>query len=508
MTLPLSHPEKESAVVGYLQARGFHGIPRNARPQPDAFTDPIFMVAYAAAYELEHRSRPVNGHTIIELIEGNAHLLAIISQAAKEQGRADWKDALFGADNSIAYQPNGDSAVDLLATIAEAAGNRKSVAVAAQLKGCRISRAEAIAELQRIERESSMDGGRLTLRGPLDILKMEFDPADILLSNGYLVKGMPATIVGQGGVGKSRFTMQLAIHCILGSPFIGWDTGMAKGTKWLLLQTENGNRRLKHDLERMLIGMPEANKITLQENLRIHTLESEFDTAMSLASAEAEDRVQVLIESFPADVVVWDVLRDFRVDDLNTDEGMTKTTHAIGRLTLRGNPQRIPLVVHHAGTGRVGAAKAAGWDKTSFSRNSKVLHGWTRAQINLVPFSPDATNDTLLVASGKNNDFPEFEPFAIRIDPEAMSYGPAPDVDVAGWMQEMGAGAKKPKATMQTAVDIVKKAGLDGISKSKLVRQVQDESGCGKTLAYDLIECAENKKAIKRRKSDELYVCP
>lgn len=56
MAAALFYPDKEGAVVGYLAMRGFAGIPRHARPYPEAFTDNLAAIAYAAA--LEAQSRP------------------------------------------------------------------------------------------------------------------------------------------------------------------------------------------------------------------------------------------------------------------------------------------------------------------------------------------------------------------------------------------------------------------------------------------------------------------
>jgi hypothetical protein len=347
----------------------------------------------------------------------------------------------------------------------------------------------------------------LTLRDPLEILAMEFDPADLLLENGYLAKGSSIVLAGQGGLGKSRLAMQLAISCILGTDFLGWKT-KAQGTKWLFLQTENGNRRLKHDLQRMLAGRSEDELEMLRDGLRLHTLETEDDSMVGLGNEVNCERVCETLERFPADVVVFDPLRDFGAGDLNSDDTMALTCATISRVTKKGNPKRIPMVLHHAGTGKAGAAKAAGFDRSSFGRNSKVLHGWTRAQVNLAPINPD-TNDVLLVTIGKANDFPECEPFAIRLDPETMTYSVAPEVDIAEWRASMGtATAKKAAVSIGIVADIVRKAGLEGISKAELTKAIMDETGCAKTCAYGLVEKAEKKlKTIQRRKTDALYVC-
>lgn len=351
----------------------------------------------------------------------------------------------------------------------------------------------------------------LSVRRPSEILTMSFDPADFLLANGYLLKGNATTVVGAGGLGKSRLVLQMAVCCILGKPFIGWETN-ARGTRWLILQTENGNRRLKADLSRMLAGCTAEELEALDECLLIHTLENDEDTLVALNSDENRQRIKDVLAAFPADVVVFDVLRDFGAGDLNTDADMTATCRAIGQVTREGNPHRIPLVLHHALTGKAGAARAVGADRGSHGRNSKVLLGWTRAQINLAPYGTD-NNDVLVIASGKANDAQEFEPFAVRLDPEAMTYERDDTVDLEAWREEMGAGkaARKAKATTDDVLEIVRERGTKGISKADLAKAIRAETGCGQTLAYELIDKAaasKGERAIARRKEDKAYVLP
>ena len=62
-----------------------------------------------------------------------------------------------------------------------------------------------------------------------------------------LAAGRMVSFLGPGGVGKSRMVLQMAICCILGEKFLGIDSH-ARGKKWLIIQTENNNRRLSSDL--------------------------------------------------------------------------------------------------------------------------------------------------------------------------------------------------------------------------------------------------------------------
>jgi len=366
-------------------------------------------------------------------------------------------------------------------------------------------------ESQPLEETLEATAGRslkpLTTRKPSEILSMAFDPADLLLDNGYLVKGNPVAIVGAGGLGKSRFVMQLAVACVLGRPFIGWQT-RAAGQKWLILQTENGNRRLQADLRGLLKGCTVEEMSKLDESLRIHTLENDDDAFVSLANPEAHQRISSILKDFPANVIVYDVLRDFGAGDLNADQFMTETCRAIGRITRDGDHTRIPVIVHHALTGKAGAGRATGFDRGSFGRNSKVLQSWVRAQINLAPYSGEA-NDVIVVASGKANDAEEFEPFAVRLDPETMNYERDASVDIGDWRQAVGGEAVGGSgATIAHVVEAVRGVGLDGITKADLAKAVIKETACSRASAYRAIGKAEAKRAILRRQSDKLYVLP
>jgi hypothetical protein len=165
---------------------------------------------------------------------------------------------LYTADTSFAFNPKGGQIVgEYLADIAEAAGRRKAFQIYDKGKAGEISIAEAMEALGGIEK-AGYGFKPLSLRSPLEILKMEFDPADLLLANGYLVKGSALTILGQGGLGKSRFALQLAVCSILGRDFLGWKTSGAE-VKWLFLQTENGCRRLKADLGKMMASLSKTD---------------------------------------------------------------------------------------------------------------------------------------------------------------------------------------------------------------------------------------------------------
>ena len=147
----------------------------------------------------------------------------------------------------------------------------------------------------------------LTVRRPSEILGMIFSPEDFILENGYLTKGDALAICGAAGVGKTRLSMQMVIAILTGRDFLGWKT-RAKGTRWLIIQTENSNRRLQNELSAMLSSLAVAQREAVDEGMLIHTLETAEDSFVSLKLPENEARILDLIREFEPTGVVYDVL--------------------------------------------------------------------------------------------------------------------------------------------------------------------------------------------------------
>jgi RecA-family ATPase len=328
-----------------------------------------------------------------------------------------------------------------------------------------------VAITQAAERDAPEKRQPLTIRTIDEILAMKFDDTELILTNGYLARGERTAVCGMGGVGKSRLMMQLALCCRAGRDFLGW---LTQGLEliWLFLQTENSNRRLKSDLERMLPAFTAAEQEAIKAGLFLHTLEADDDGFLMLDLQNSE-RIADAIAKTGADVVVFDPLRDFGADDLNADKHMTDTLREISRITKRGNPKRVPLVIHHAGTGKAGIQKAIGFDRSSFGRNSKVLFSWSRALINVAPARPD-DNDLVIIASGKCSNAPEFEPFAARLDEATMLYQREEDFDFDEWQRSLEsprAGHDKP--TLEMVLGMLPVNG--SIEKAVVIERLRDK---------------------------------
>src|SRR5688572_25844647 len=65
---------------------------------------------------------------------------------------------------------------------------------------------------------------KLSLRRPDEILSMAFDESDRILGDRLLAKGQSLTILGAGGIGKSRLLLQLAVAQISERRFLELET--------------------------------------------------------------------------------------------------------------------------------------------------------------------------------------------------------------------------------------------------------------------------------------------
>jgi hypothetical protein len=270
------------------------------------------------------------------------------------------------------------------------------------------------------------------------------------------------------------------------------------------LQTENSNRRLQTDLAHFEKWVGPADWKKVCEHLFIHTLENDADTMLSLDNNSAVERLEYAIKDTVPDFVVWDVLRDFGIGDLNKDQDMGDTLQTIARLTRKGDIQRkrIPVVLHHAGTGKAGAAKAVGYDRSSHGRNSKVLFGWARSMINIAPGSPDE-NPPLVISCGKNNNGAMFPAFAARFNPETHIYELHPDFDLEAWTADVS-GKKATDDPLMTA-ERVGQLCKTLMSKAELAKAIVSDCGVQRPNAYRYIRAAEKANRIKFNPKNETY---
>lgn len=321
-----------------------------------------------------------------------------------------------------------------------------------------------------------------TVRSAAEILTLKLDPHDCLFGDRLLTKGGRLLIAGPPSIGKSRLLLELAVAAILGEKWLGVPTH-ARGLPWLILQTENSNRRLQTDLKILVKQYGDG----FVKNLFIHTMDTDMDAVVGLESNR--DKIAQAIQMYQPEIVAIDPLRDFAIGDLNSDADMTATCAALGQVVRQGNAQRALIIVHHALTGRAGVIKAIGWDRAGFARNSKVLAGWVRGQINIAPGSPD-DNDTLVIGCGKVADGKPFTPFAVQRNAETGIYEALPDFDFEAWEREISSrtksGGVRSSYTIKEAFE--KLTDFKGWAFGKLKEEIISKIGCSDTKAKELIK--------------------
>lgn len=280
------------------------------------------------------------------------------------------------------------------------------------------------------------DEMELSTRTPSELLAMEFDGSDLILGDNLIALGQSCVIAGPPGTHKSGLALQLAVCCVMGQSFLGIETHN-ENLRWLFIQSENSNRRLKDDIAGLSRWVNDPAKWErVDKQIVFHTLEKGRDTLLSLDDPDSRAALERLIAKQQPDVIVFDPLRDFAIGDLNLDGDMRETVAALSQVCLKDNPKRAIIALHHALTGKTGAAKAIGYDRTSFARNSKVLLGWTRAQINVAPGDKEDTSE-ILITCGKNSNGAEFKPFGAKWEISTRACERTEDFDLEAWKAEV-----------------------------------------------------------------------
>jgi AAA domain-containing protein len=338
----------------------------------------------------------------------------------------------------------------------------------------------------------------ISIRSPGEILAMR-RPEDLnFLGDRVFAKGQSLVIAGCSGIGKSRLLFQLAVASIVGRPWCGLETH-ARERRWLIIQTENANSRLQDEFQQLKKWAGE-DWLLVDDNLFVHTLETDDDFLLHLSDPQNALRLETAIKRIDPDIVAFDPLRDFGVGDLNSDADMANTVRELSRISRIGNPARGFIVLHHSLTGRAGAAKAFGIERTSFGRNSKVLHTWARGFINVIPGAED-DNETLILTCGKNSNGKEFPPVAVRLNPETMIYEVDLDFDIDAWREHVVSG----KATRKFSADMLRDLKFQELEIKPLAKLITDQIGCGRSRAYELIREGKKKNILRFNELTETY---
>ena len=352
---------------------------------------------------------------------------------------------------------------------------------------------------QSMEPQPESGPAMFQVLSPNEYLAMTFSESDNILGDRVMAFGQPGTMLGPGGVGKSRLLLQLACCTIAQRPWLGIETHHNDNIRWLIFQAENTDRRLQHDLSHFQAWFSDDDWARINDNLLIQTISTEDGGYIVFENPQVYSRAKATIERHKPTVVAADCLYKMSPGDLNKDMDMMATLATWSRLVKEGDPNRASMVLHHAHPGRSGAARATGFDRGTYGRNSKVLHNWTRGQINVAPANDD--NSALVISCGKCSNGIEFPPFGVRLTAQHF-YEVDPDFDLETW--EAAMSGKSGADTLMT-VDRVWELCVGPMTKAELSKAIIEDCGCHRTTAWRHIRKAEVRKKIKCNKDGNYF---
>jgi hypothetical protein len=315
----------------------------------------------------------------------------------------------------------------------------------------------------------------LDLWKPSDFAAFEPSADFMLMGDCHLTRGGITVLGGWPGVGKSRAALGLAIAGATGRDWLGHKIHARFRT--LLIQIENGEWRLKHELAEAI------QNEDLDEWLRITP-----PPPYGLAFHEAGFREQVatIIREFRPGLVIIDPWN--RVAEGDKQGDYRQALEAILEC-LPGDPAEKPavLIIHHMRKKGSDAIRKQGRDLLHELAGSYQIGSAARCVFVLEPGSSDTTDPSVVLTCCKNNDGREGEPSAwIRRNGLFTS---AVDFDMVAFLEvdTSTRGRSTPDGAVARAL-----RGMNGDTKAAAVRRLVSAGVCAKSKAYAILASHPN----------------
>ena len=344
------------------------------------------------------------------------------------------------------------------------------------------SLASELLEPPPAEPEQSSAIKPFTIWKPSEFLKWVEPVGNHLILPAYLSKGSLTTLIGQGGLGKTRLALWLAICQILGRLWCGLQTA-SEPIKWLFLGDENSIARWKEDLDKMLSTLKKDEIDQVEEFLRLPALVELEDSNVWLGDPSTCMKMTATIEKEEPRAIVIDPFGNFAPGDIVKPGDMRDAIRVLFGILRGSAPQAAWFSLHHARTGRQNIAQGVGWDAANFGLGGKALFSAARCQMNLMPGA--ANDDTRLVFNcAKANNCPKFETRGLIFDPKTFTYSVDPEFDYEAWRADVE-GRSRSGHSLCTVGDVVS--------------AVQDGYNTTKALSDHLVDaCATTKRTAER----------
>lgn len=297
----------------------------------------------------------------------------------------------------------------------------------------------------------------LTIWSPLQFEFHETDPNAILLGDGFVQRGEFTSLVGIGGLGKTRLTMWLAICHICGRDWCGLPT-RGGPLKWLFLSTESSLARWKTDLSRMLPSLSDEDRRKVYSSLRLLAMTSDEDGSINAGDPNSMRRLEETLRLERPDVVVVDPFADVVGGDENATTDVVTTLRTLRSIQRRTVPEAAVIIIHHARTGAANVVQAGdNFSAGNFGRGSKALYSRVRSELQLAPASRDDPSK-LVLCCGKANDCEKFKPRGIVFDTVNFRYDVDPTFDIESWRSDLDGKRRNRLVSVADVVSAVREA--------------------------------------------------
>lgn len=323
------------------------------------------------------------------------------------------------------------------------------------------------------------------LWSPSQIMEYTADPSACLLGDGFVERAEWTSLIGIGGLGKTRLALWLSVAQITGREWCGLPT-RGDPQKYVFFSTENGVRRWKHDLGCIFATLTDDERALVESNLRIQALTPDDDGDLCLGNLETISRLNVTLALAEPGVVIFDPFADMVDGDENKTVDVVATLRALRSVTRKSCPDAAVIIIHHARSGAANVAQAGdNFNAGNFGRGAKALYSRVRCELQLAPQHRDDPNK-LVLACGKANNTAKFAPRGILFDPEAFTYSVDEAFDLDAWRNDV-AGKRNGAAvvTIADVVDVVRENSThpgDEVSMKTIVANLGDSGAEPRTI--------------------------
>lgn len=158
--------------------------------------------------------------------------------------------------------------------------------------------------------------------------------------NNFLMKEGMGMIASAPGVGKTQYSLQLAIHVATGEEFLGYEMADPNGQKVVFFSLEMDHISLKHFIETMSVDFTEEKKAKLQENLLIVPL----GEALPISRPETMKFMHTILDDVKPQGIFFDALSKLNQGKFNPETAVALNDFYA---SVRNRYECFIWVVHH-----------------------------------------------------------------------------------------------------------------------------------------------------------------